>query len=564
MNTKKIRYIVILIILLSSACVREKEFCAPGVSSGKVLLELYSHAENYYKPISRIGAADETAIGSPPWVFVFEGTDDDALFSEVRQSFVLGLKTYVSLAKNASACRLLIVANPPDTFRDAGGAEHPFDQTGLEAQFTGRSLSYAVANLITSPLLASPQPKVPYTPGMYLPMSSLLNISSIDNNTVINTTGAADGSGLPIRRIVAKVIVDATAAGSNFTLLGATVIGAPRSGALAQLNETIKNNSENLTDYISPVGDAVTDIAAATGNTTAANPIYLYESSETSTSVIIKGVFNGTEGYYRFAFLNGGQRIDVVRNHAYTFIISSINETGHPTFADAAANQPSSTVILSLLVTDQSTDIKDNGQYYLGVTNSEFVVYENALDMFIVPAVTVSTDAPTTVTNRTIEVAGAGLSLSDPGQQISVTGSLATTEVNINMSAGFTQGTITLNLGNLSKTILVRRVARLSFAQTPILFPGDYVAGQVTSGASWLGFSLIPDPSAAAALVRNDFSAGDIYMIPKNNSTSFPRSASAYLSRSDSQGRVRVYAVQSEGTAPSTATDSYVGTFYSQ
>lgn len=544
--TNIMKYVILGIALLALAsCAKEGVIINETSTDDKVRIPLITDVGNYEKPETRTGSALEDAVGATPWVLVFNGSNDNAIFSEAQQAIVLGGKTFVILTKTTTACRLLVIANAPANFQNASGTSFPFDQTNLTAQLTGKTLTTAVANLLTSPQLTSPQTTVPYTPNLTIPMSALMPvISGIDENTVINSTGVAGGSALAINRIVAKVTVDASDVISSFTLSAATVVGAPRNGALAQLGTAIKDNAGNLTDYLtSTTGDGVTGIAPATNNTTIANPVYLYESQESTTSVIIKGTYDGTVGYYRLAFMSAGQLVNVYRNKYYLFSITSVTATGYPTVAEAIANPPSNAIKITLSVTDlDSFDILDNGQYYLGVSNSSLNMIADQLAYTGLPAVTVTTNASSP--NTLSAVGSGGITAVVPVP--TVIGNITSWKVTMNVTAAFTAGTITLRIGNIVKTIAVTRAnaavgvpGGLISSSTPI-----YVGGQVTDASvSWLSISSINDQSTASNIMVAGPNPGAYYLFATANATGVDRVGIVYLTRYD-RGRLMLYIVQ--------------------
>lgn len=541
------KYVILGIVLLASAsCTKESVIIDETPDIGKVRIQLITNAGNYEKPETRAGSALENSVDATPWIFVFSGSDDNAVFSEVQQSIVLAGKTFVTLTKTTTACRILVIANAPANFQNALGASFSFDQTNLVAQLTGKTLTVAVANLLTSPQLASPQTTVPYTPNLTIPMSALMPVvGAINENTVINSTGVAGGSALSINRIVAKVTVDASNVINSFTLSGATVVGAPRNGALVQLGTAIKSNTSNLTDYLtSTTGDGVTGIASATNNTTIANPIYLYESQETATSVIIKGTYNGIVGYYRLVFVNAGQLVNVYRNKYYHFSIASVTANGYLTVAEAIANPPSNAIKVTLSVTDLSSfDVLDNGQYFMGVSNSSLNMVANQLAYTAIPVVMVTTNASLPLT-LTVSSNTSDLTTVVPVPTVSA--SITSWGVTMNVTAAFTSGIITLRIGNIVKTIAIARTAAAVAATgglinslTPI-----YVGGQVTDASvTWLSISSINDSSTASNIMVAGPSPGAYYLFATPNVTGADRFGVVYLTRYD-RARLMLYIVQ--------------------
>lgn len=536
-----------MMLFVLGSCIKESVFTGETSDDGKVRIELITNVGNYEKPVTRTGTALEDSAGTTPWVLVFSGSDDNAVFSEAQQSIISGGKTFVTLTKTTTACRLLVLANAPANFQNAQGTSYSFNQSNLTTQLTGKTLSAAVDNLLTSPQLDIIQTTVPYTPNQTIPMSALMPaVSAINGSTVINSTGVAGGSALLLNRIVAKVTVDASGI-ANFILSGATVVGAPRNGALAQLGTAIKSNADNLAYYLtSTTGDGVTGIAPATNNTTVANPVYLYESQESATSVIIKGSYNGTASYYRLAFMSNGGLVNVYRNKHYLFSVTSVTEVGYLTMEEAMVNPPSNAIKMTLSVTDpDSWDILDNGEYYLGMSNSQITIYDDPVARNGIPAVTVTTNASSPI-RLTADSDVATLIPVVPATP-TVFGGLTSWKVTMNLTAAFTTGRIVLNLGNLVKTITVTRIAQQvpAAGATYHFVTPHYVSGYVAAAsAGWLSLSFFSDPSTAGSSIVTDSDPGPMYVFVAANSTSGSRAGAVYLSRNDGQGCIMLYFVQ--------------------
>ncbi len=582
---KLFRTLPALLMFLPYACTDEslttenEEF--PTVPGGMATLELHTNAEEYQAPATRTGSASENAIGSTPWILVFRGNNDDATFVEAAQAFVIGSASYVTLTKTTQESKVIVIANPPVTFYN-GTAEVDFNAANLNAYLTANPrLGEAVNGLLTAQLATPNQATVPYTAtsgaAPTLPMTGQATLFSIAAGTTIGTST----SKLMLKRIVAKVIVE-SANIASFSFNAATVVNTPRSGRLYQSDQsTLKDNTGNLTDYLtSTTGDEVTGIAVAVSNSTSVNPIYVYESrKEENASVIIKGNYFGATLYYKLAFNDTKGAIDVLRNKSYKFTISAVpSGEGYPTVAEAKANPPSN-IRYQLEVTDQtSSDILDNGVFYLGLSNSEFYLYDDAAVSGTVIALTITTNATAGMdfSGNSISATttvGTAFSVSPSTITLATTpGTTATTDVRVTIPAYTTSttGSINLRLGNLTKFIRFVRSA----SYTPIAYPANFstttAAGKVTSqgtgGANWLTLSTDGVTPGGTDVALSE--PANLYILASNNLTENSGVArtggEVYITRTGALGRIKVAINQRAAIIGqnSNTTRQYVGAFY--
>ncbi len=548
----------IISALLLYAC--DKDFTEdnsiPVPEPGQIKrVELVTNAGEYALPEAlRSGSADEYGVSPTPWVIVFHGSGDNAVFYEAVQSIPLGSKTYVNLTQTDSPCRVLIVANAPSTFNN-GSSEVAFNAENLTSYFTAAgNYATAAAGFRTASLTSPVQTSVPYTsvtdPRPLLPMSLFVDIPRIDNTTTLGTVS----NKLVLTRIVAKVTVECN--DPNATLLGATVVGVPKDGTFIRNSSTVEYIKSNTVDYFAASGDSVTGISEATNNTTASNPIYLYESSvEYRSYVIVKMLYQGVVGYYKLAFKVSGTTdpTDVLRNKYYRFIINNINGPGYESLEQARSSLPVNVNISFILkVTDQvSYDISDNGHYYIGVSNSELNLYTDELDQNVL-AFTVTTNAAFGIQGTIAVTSGSEFiqvrqSTINPAAHV---GTFATTEVRIDVTnASPGQSIITLRVGNIIKNVIINKLPAIYSNSQQIEFTPNYVSGAISSSNTpWLKVS----PDKINKFDKLDLTTpGTIYMmleeyVEEVESGNWPppgewtRSGEVYFSRSDSQGRIKV------------------------
>lgn len=151
----------------------------------------------------------------------------------------------------------------------------------------------------------------------------------------------------------------------TFTLAGYKLYNAADQGTIAptglDYNATIPNIPTTVT-YNSNSGDW----------TTAEIPFYESAAAANQAYLIIKGEYEGKEGYYKVAFYNGDNTfMSLLRNHAYTVKIIHVNTEGWDTEAKAMAD-PYPENRMKVDVIDDNPNITDMiacKDYHLGVSD---------------------------------------------------------------------------------------------------------------------------------------------------------------------------------------------------
>ena len=498
-------HIIYLLVLLTffSACSIKEEVPGEPVTIGetKVRFELFTKAGTYGLPVSRAGE-NESVVDQQPWVLVFLGTGGTASFVEAVQAELYNGKTYVYLEEQAGNCQLLILANSPNRFY-MNGVGYAYTADNLVNTLRGRDLDYACRNLLTEALI-DPQYTVPYS-GQKLPMSDLVNLSKIDASVTIPN--------IQLKRIVGKIVVENMDA--DFVLEGITVVAnVAKNSKLHNLTDALEQNigAENLVEYRKDDSYALNIVDAEEivtgGQTTKNNPLYVYETHSLSndTYLVIRGQYKGEMFFYKMALVNNDQHVlDILRNTEYIFTITSVRGRGFISMADAKASLASNTNLdYSILVQEESSyEIVSNNEYYLGVTNSHFEIYASAASGTAYVAFSLITDCKSeSIGERTI-TATSGLrivSLVDGMIPVSTT---LPSQVKIEMLAGFTSGEIELRLGNLRKTVTVKRREQVTSSGTIIssfIDDGYYISAYVEDYVNHSWLKLGPEEGE----VRND------------------------------------------------------------
>ena len=486
-------HIIYLLVLLTffSACSIKEEVPGEPVTIGetKVRFELFTKAGTYGLPVSRAGE-NESVVDQQPWVLVFLGTGGTASFVEAVQAELYNGKTYVYLEEQAGNCQLLILANSPSRFY-MNGVGYAYTADNFVNTLRGRDLDYACRNLLTEALI-DPQYTVPYI-GQKLPMSDLVNLSKIDASVTIPN--------IQLKRIVGKIVVENTDA--DFVLEGITVVtNVAKNSKLHNLTDALEQNigADNLVEYRKDDSYALNIVDAEEivtgGQTTKNNPLYVYETHSLSndTYLVIRGHYKGESFFYKMALVNNDQHVlDILRNTEYIFTITSVRGRGFISMADAKASLASNTNLdYSILVQEESSyEIVSNNEYYLGVTNSHFEIYASAASGTAYVAFSLITDCKSeSIGERTI-TATSGLRIVSPVDGMIPVSTTLPSQVKIEMLAGFTSGEIELRLGNLRKTVTVKRREQVTSSGTIIssfIDDGYYISAYVEDyvNHSWL------------------------------------------------------------------------------
>ena len=537
-----------MLLTFFSACSIKEEVPGEPVTIGetKVRFELFTKAGTYGLPVSRAGE-NESVVDQQPWVLVFLGTGGTASFVEAVQAELYNGKTYVYLEEQAGNCQLLILANSPSRFY-MNGVGYAYTADNFVNTLRGRDLDYACRNLLTEALI-DPQYTVPYI-GQKLPMSDLVNLSKIDASVTIPN--------IQLKRIVGKIVVENTDA--DFVLEGITVVtNVAKNSKLHNLTDALEQNigADNLVEYRKDDSYALNIVDAEEivtgGQTTKNNPLYVYETHSLSndTYLVIRGHYKGESFFYKMALVNNDQHVlDILRNTEYIFTITSVRGRGFISMADAKASLASNTNLdYSILVQEESSyEIVSNNEYYLGVTNSHFEIYASAASGTAYVAFSLITDCKSeSIGERTI-TATSGLRIVSPVDGMIPVSTTLPSQVKIEMLAGFTSGEIELRLGNLRKTVTVKRREQVTSSGTIIssfIDDGYYISAYVEDYVNHSWLKLGPEEGE----VRNDpdyiyVDNGKIKLYVEKN-TSGNREGGVYVSVGKGiTQRIKVYITQ--------------------
>jgi len=548
-------FLLILSYLVTS-CTDENIANRPDINvpENKILLELKLDAGDYIIPSAQ-KTKSENEMGDNVWVLVFEGSQkENAEFKEIVKTNISSGALYVMLTKSTAHSHVMVIANVPDEYyNNESDMEEPFDVQHITTVLTGKTLGQCQDILYTTLL---PQPTIatiPYTT-QAIPMAGLAEVpGGIIEGTVLSNSST---NKLHLTRIVAKADVRNTS--ENFQLLGFTVIDAPRQGSFFSLTTNIHTDITQLTDYPEIVSS---------------NPVYLYESTvENNTSVIIKGKYNDEEYYYKLGFIDDtGNLMAVHRNKYYKFEITSITGPGKKTLDEARAETVMNVNYHIVVLDDSSHDIISNGKYYLGVSNSELIIYGEGSQQDIL-AFTVNTDATAGmgITPNTITSEGVGLTLANPSNSINLSMSSVpgSTDVKIDLTSNFESGVVNIQLGDLIKTVKISRRVPLSYTGEEVI-DGNFISAVITgkgNGEEWLSLSADGIQSSADEITL--YTPGPIYiMAPSNITTTNGNNrigGEFFLVGKNDEGRIKYIVSQSCLNTAEISVDpyGYVGAFW--
>ncbi|WP_139822869.1 hypothetical protein [Massilibacteroides vaginae] len=536
-NLKKY-YLLGFILLLLTACSEEYDLTdmkPVDTAESTVLVELFTHTGDYQTPTNQQTRTFRGGLSEAmPWVIVFLGDTDQAMFSQVARATKSGNKMVVSLTETTVKTRVMIIANPPAVFFDGTIDNTPLSKDALTSKLTGKTYNEALS-ILNTPKLQSPQKSIPYA-AEDIPATLSITLNKIDNNTAIGTAA----NKLSLIRVVAKVTVENNS--PDFVLEGFSVIGASQYGRLIPSN-TFTTQVDKVNYLAAPPHDSICGISSG-------EPIYIYESLAGESSVIVKGSYKGQSGYYSLLFQDANKNsFNLIRNKWYQFKLKEINTAGYKTIGEAL-NAPPSNIFSTITVIDQNAmEITDNGQYFIGLSNSEFIVYSNTKQDNLT-AVTVSYNAPTGVLAQTKVVAAS------PAGSITIAkgldqpnGTNNTSEVKLNLAANFSKGQISIAVGNLERIVQVKRMSPINWIGEIVTFKDNYVSAKIESqgitDSTWLHLSTDLLHFVDTEVVRLD-TPGTIYLKTSMNPllTRIRKGGIIYLSHKEKNGRIKLYLEQ--------------------
>lgn len=234
----------------------------------------------------------------------------------------------------------------------------------------GTETVHLVANVpgLTPEQAAKLDEMVDITPNLSMPICwGKAKLSDLMNDSKIS-----------LIRQCAKVTVKTSV--SNFEITDLHVWHSASKGSIApagyveSTNDNLATSTELNSKYIAGGSAAV---------------VAVNETSAGKADIIIKAKYNGTEGFYKVALYTDDTKTAqyaLVRNHNYIVTVTSVNDAGYATEAEALKAQPENR--LKVTVVDDNPKIVDMiacKDYELGVCGTQTVAATNGKDPIIVP-----------------------------------------------------------------------------------------------------------------------------------------------------------------------------------
>lgn len=515
------RYLPIIALLwaaLGAGCVKDPETLAPGQGT-EGQISLYITPSTRTQVTTRSATpADETIDPQSVCVLLFSGNENNSTLLGWSFAVSAGQGAYgVKLPEQSGACYACVVVN----FR-----------TGIETAAAGWTKGATTLADVRQSLVTEPLPTVSgIITGMPAthPMTGGYDIPGGIKKT---TTIGSSASPVILTPATVKITVRnqvVTSGPYSFVLQGATLFNAPDRGYVMPAATA---QDINLLPY-GPGGDAsqMTVATQTVEGVTSTLPLYCYESAaDNATSVIIKALYNGNEGYYRLCIFQADKRTlrSLDRSYHYKIVVRTVQAAGYRTAAEAMANPAANGIAYDIEASDpDSFDIITNGIQYLGVSNSEYRMYNSNYinvyeriynDPIMDRKDNVLAMTPFTVTILTYTTAqnweagtvtaSAGIHLyNDDNTAISESLTLplpaaAGTPVRKELKAcfddDFTEGQLDIRIGDLHKVIKVTRAASIDLTGEQIPLGKDiaYVSVGVVPTYNSTTTKPVSDPSA--------------------------------------------------------------------
>lgn len=276
-------------------------------------------------------------------------------------------------------------------------------------------------------------------------------------------------SKISLTRQCAKVTVKTSVSGFEITDLH--VWHSASKGSIAPAGYVVSDKLATSTELMD-------DSKCIVGGSAAV--VAVNETSAGKADIIIKAIYNGTEGFYKVALYKDDSKTaqyDMVRNHNYIVNVTSVNGVGYADETEALKAEPENR--LKVTVVDDNPQIVDMiacKDYELGVCDTQTVAATNGNDPIIVPITLVtnlkeddakdgklykaeiSSDAKSWITECTLNSKSTTTPTSPDESAPSGTKFVLNLTLTANdKSENAREGTITITSGDLKRTIKIRQ-----------------------------------------------------------------------------------------------------------
>lgn len=446
------------------SCTDENEFkqnnILPDAPNGFVNIEFDLKSGAFHKPATKTIRTDSDF--DTPWVLSFKLQNQgsprpDTLFVEAVKTQISDNKYYMQLSASQDPHLLYFVANADKVIEKK--------KTLFTSKTYGEVMSLLTfgnpspeADFGLTPL-SNPQGSVPFA-NQNIPMTATAQLNKIVKGIKLSKT-------VNLQRIVSKIYVDATKANqkNGFVLTGLTVIDVP---SIGYMNNKINFESvqpQSIIDYGRKSGsDRLTTLVLENidNNTTHSpetdRPIYVYPFLEKDPrggvyQVIFSGHFGDNITKY-FKIKLGGPNNPVALskpNTSFLIDVESIASSGYVSLEHALQFEASTGVVTKVTLIDQAHEIIANEKYYLGLSNSEYHLFDSGVSD-IETVATITTNAFTsgsTCPNSTIQLKHSTAGIELLTQNISSN----STDINVKFQQDTCEGIIEVKIGELTKQI---------------------------------------------------------------------------------------------------------------
>jgi len=307
--------------------------------------------------------------------------------------------------------------------------------------------STAIPLLKTDALAANTAPELP------LIMWGRVTLNGI---TPATTTGTID-----MLRTVAAIrtecaVPTAINGLNDFSLTGFTVLKTSNMGAVAHHDyhlpatmptDVSLTSGSAYINYVTTSGNGVW--ANATANKT--SDLYVYERSNildnTGLSVIIRGTYDGVDGYYKVWLKDNSGVVHIIRNHRYIVQISKVSGAGYATLSEAMSATYSANIFVDIIDNNNDiTDIVADSKYELGVSSNAITITGSGTGKSIGIALKTNTAATLELTSNVSWIKNLAYTGSSPRFNMTAT---------LDATSSERTGIVTVKAGSLIRTITV-------------------------------------------------------------------------------------------------------------
>lgn len=456
---KKILIYIILPILLAACADEQYELTVPDAPDGMVSLAIDLTTADFDKPTKTRAALTDSDIKNA-WAIVFENPSASSYSKDATVREVVN----VTLSADGKSGKCVMTASTRPTFMMLIGNTSLKRSTSISKGMSYESvinneLFYGDPTANGENLLSIPQTTLLFsndageliTP---IPMSGISQIlPKVDVSTKFNNA-------IRMARIVNKLYVNAVPANTKngFVLNGVSLLGTHVStpfdlGGVLGIKPAQHAPATDLYKTDGTTKDVI--LKNITDNTTKSastdRPIYYYESYK-PFDVILAGTPQGSASvrYYK-----ANVNVTTSGNSSVMLNIQSVNNNGYATMEAAIAAPAGSGIVVEAVILDATHEIIANGQYYLGVTNSEFQLYDSGVS-----------DIETVTTVTTNAYSGVGVPPASSVELITsngvslVSGSTITansTELKVEFLQDKCDALIRVKIGDLVKDITIKK-----------------------------------------------------------------------------------------------------------